>query len=158
MSNQNQPVISWQAQEYKHYPKNLGWYVTFGAISILVVAFFVIVENDIFAAVSLGLIAVMIALFSRHRPEMVNIELNSRGIKFGSISYPYKQLKYFWIVENNRHKTINFHTSALVNNTLILELENQNPDEARDYLVQFLPEHEKSEETTAQKMMHRFKF
>ncbi len=158
MSNGDSKNLSWEAWEFKHYPKNPGWYVTLISIAILVVAFFVIVQNDIFAAVSVGLIAVIIILFSRQTPQRVQIELNSKGVKLDTLSYPYKQLKYFWVVNNPRHQTINFHTTAFVNNTLILELEGQDPEIAREFLLQYLPEHEATEETGIQKIMHRLKF
>ena len=155
MAQQN---IVWQAHEFKHYPKNLGWYVTLVCVFVLMAAFFVIVEKDIFAAVCLVLICFFIIIFSRKLPELVEIELNEHGIRFGNLTYPYKQLKYFWVVNNDRHKTINFHTSALINNVVILELEEQNPVEVRNYLLKFLPEHDQIHETAAQSIMHRFKF
>ena len=158
MSNENQNTLSWSAPEFKHYPKNLGWYVVLATVTLMVMAFFIIVQSDIFAAVSLGILALLIVFFSRQEPEMVDIELNSRGVRFGNITYPYKQLKYFWVVHNERHQTINFHTSALLNSVLILELEDQDPEEARLYLSQYLPEHTETEETPIQKVMHRLKF
>jgi hypothetical protein len=157
MSNENQN-LSWEAWEFKHYPKNLGWYVVLIAVTIMVMAFFIIIQSDIFAAVSLGILALLIIFFSRQKPERVEIDLNSKGVRFGNITYPYKQLKYFWVVHNERHQTINFHTSALLNSVLILELENQDPEEAREFLLQYLPEHSESEETAVQKVMHRLKF
>lgn len=158
MSNDNQKNITWQAPEFRHYPKNVGWYITLVSISVLVIAFFVIVESDIFAAVSLGLITILIILFSRQSPRLVNVELNSKGIKFDNLHYPYKQLKYFWVVNNPRHKTIIFHTTAFLNNTLILELEDQDPEKIREFLLQYLPEHHETEETSIQRIMHRVKF
>ena len=157
MSNENK-TISWKAREFKHYPKNAGWYVILTAGAILVIAFFIFVEKDIFAAVSLGLIALLIAFFSTHKPEEVQIELNSKGVRFGQLLYPYKQLKYFWLVQDPNHKTVNFHTSALLNSILILELEGQNGEEVRQYLLQYLYEHVETQPTSAQKIMHKFKF
>lgn len=158
MSNQNQKPLSWQAWEFKHYPKNAGWYITFISITVLVLAFFIIVENDIFAAVSLAIIAALVLGFSRQKPQRVDIELTSRGVNFGNLFYPHKQIKHFWVVNNDRHRTVNFHTSAFVNNILVVELEDQDPDEVRDFLIRHLPEHPETEETTSQKIMHRFKF
>ena len=157
MSNQNK-TISWQAHEFRHYPKSVGWYTALISITILVIIFFVLVEKDIFAAVCLGLIAVLVILFSRQTPQRVDIELNSKGVRFDKLFYPYQQLKYFWIVETEHHKTINFHNSALVNNIVILELEDQDPEDARQYLLQYLQEHYETEPTPVQKITHRFKF
>jgi len=157
MPDQNKN-ISWQAPEFRHYPKNAGWYITLISVAVLTVAFFIIVESDIFAGVSIGLIAVLIVLFSRQKPQLVNVELNNKGVKFDNLFYPYKQLKYFWVVNNPRHKTINFHTTAFLNNILILELENQNPETTREFLLQYLPEHHETDETAIQRIMHKVKF
>jgi hypothetical protein len=157
MTTQNK-TISWEAHEFRHYPKNAGWYVGLVIITVLTIAFFVIYEHDIFAAVSLGIIAILIFLFSRQTPNRVEIELNSKGVRFDKLFYPYQQLKYFWVVKAEHHKTINLHTSALVNNIVILELEDQDPEAARQYLLQYLPEHPETEPTPVQKIMHKFKF
>ncbi len=155
---ENQNSISWEAWEFKHYAKSLGWYVTLISVSVLLIAFFIIVESDIFAAACLAIITILIVIFSRQLPQRVAIKLTDKGLHFGSLFYPYKQLQYFWVVNNPRHTTVNITTSALVNNMVILELENQDPEEVRDFLVNFVPEHAKTEETSAQKIMHRFKF
>jgi hypothetical protein len=158
MDQKNQNTISWQAHEFRHYPKNIGWYVTLVSITILVIAFFVLVQSDIFAAVCIGIISLLVIFFSRQTPELTNIELSNKGITFGNLFYPYKQLQYFWIVNNENHKTLNFHTSAFVNNTVILELENQDPDNIRLHLLNHVIEHTETEETGPQRIMHKFKF
>jgi hypothetical protein len=156
MDNQNK--ISWQAYEFKHYEKNYGWYVATAAISILVIGFFVI-NRDIFAAISLGIMAIFILFFfAGQKPQIIEIEINTEHIKYGNLIFPYKQIKYFWIVNNERHKTLNFHTTALLNNVMIFQLENQEPEKIRSYLIQHVPEHEETEETFAQKIMHSLKF
>ena len=157
MSNQNK-ILSWEAWEFRHYPKSTGWYVTLICIAVLVIVFFIIVEKDIFAAVCLAIIAFLVFLFSRQTPQRVGIELSSKGVKFDQLFYPYKEIKYFWVVHNEHHQTINLHTSALVNNIVILELDSQNPEEARRFLLQYIPEHTETEATSTQKIMHRFKF
>jgi uncharacterized membrane protein YobD (UPF0266 family) len=154
----NTPSISWQADEFKYYPKNIGWYVTVVCVTILIVAFFIIVQEDIFAAASLGIVGILTILFARHKPSRVQIKLDERGIYFDKLFYPYKQIKYFWVVHNTRHQTINLHTSALINNVVILELENQDPEVIRKFLIQHIPEHPETQETQIQKIMHKFKF
>jgi hypothetical protein len=150
--------ISWQAPEFRHYEKSAGWYVTLISIVILVMAFFVIVQKDIFAAVTMGLIGLLIIFFSRQKPETIPIELTHKSVKYRNIEFPYKQIKHFWVVHNERHKTVNFETTTFVNNTIILELNDQDPEIIRQFLLQYLPEHEETEETTIQKLMHWLKF
>src|ERR1051326_198536 len=119
-------TISWQAPEFRHYEKTQGWYASAIALTILLVGFFII-QNDLFAAVTMGILGTIVILFARKRPEKTDIELSSRGIKFGNLLFPYKQLQYFWVVSTQNHRTVNFHTNTYLNNTIILELEDQDP-------------------------------
>ena len=157
MPQQNQNTINWEAHEFKHYPKTSGWYTALIVVAALTVAFFLL-ERDIFGAVSLAIIAALVFLFARQTPQTVTIELSAKGVKFGKLFYSYKELKYFWIVHDQNHRSVNFHTSALVNNTLILELDGQDPEAVRRFLLRFLPEHSETQATMAQKIMHKFKF
>lgn len=156
-TNKNQN-ITWEAWEFQHYPKNIGWYVTVISISIIVIAFFIFIEKDIFAGVSLAIISLLILIFSKQLPQRVTIELTNKGVHFGNLFYPYKQIKHFWVVYNDRHKSLNFTTSAYVNNTLIIQLDEQKPEEVTEYLIQYLPEHTETQETITQKIAHHTKF
>ncbi|MCL5774932.1 MAG: hypothetical protein M1333_01835 [Patescibacteria group bacterium] len=153
----NQHKISWQAPEYRHYEKNAGWYVTLVSIVILIMAFF-IVQKDVFAAVTTGLLGILVVIFSRQKPETVEMELDHKRVKVGNIEVPYKQIKHFWVVHNEKHKTVNLETTTLVNNMLILELEHLDPEHVRMFLSQYLPEHEETEPTMVQRITHWFKF
>jgi hypothetical protein len=157
MATQNQNTITWQAHEFKHYEKNYGWYVVMVSVSVLIIGFFAI-QRDYFASVCLAIMACLVYFFSKQTPEIVEIELSSKHIRFGRLLFPYQQIKHFWIVNNPRHKTVNLHTTAALNNIIILELEDQDPDEVRDYLLRHVPEHTETDETTVQMVMHRLKF
>lgn len=143
--------------EFRHYEKTAGWYITLTALAILITAFFVI-QKDIFAAATTVIMSAFVLFFSRQTPKMVDIRLTGQGIEFDNIFFPYKQLKYFWIVNNQHHQTVNFHTNTYINNTIILELEGQNPDEIRAFLLGHLSEHEEVHETFVQRISHKLKF
>ncbi len=153
-----QTKISWQAPQFRSYEKNLGWYVTFISLAVLLCAFFVIVQNDIFGAIAIGITAVIALLVSNHKPETVTVELGEKSLKFGNIEFPYKQIKHFWIVHTEKHQTVNLETTTFVNNMLVLELAGQDPEEVRQFLVRHIPEHTETRETFAQKVMHWIKF
>lgn len=158
MPPQKQITISWQAPEFKHYEKNLGWYTTLFAVTVLVVGFFVL-QSDYFAAVIMLIVAVVTFYFARQHPRMMDIEINHNHIKYGPITFHYKHIKYFWIVNNDNHKTLNLETTTYLNNLIILQLEETDPEMVRIFLLQYLPEHPESvEETFAQKIMHLLKF
>ncbi|MBL8030500.1 MAG: hypothetical protein JNN11_04605 [Candidatus Doudnabacteria bacterium] len=157
MPNQNKTLV-WEAPEFKHYEKNLAWYTTLVATAILIIGFFV-VTGDYFAAVTMGIVTGMIVFFSRQTPGLVEVEINNNHIRFGNMMFIYKHLKSFWVVNNPNHKTLNLETTTFFNNLIIIELEEQDPEEVRQLLLQHLPEHpQKIHETFAQKVMHIFKF
>lgn len=158
MSDQNShPILQWQAPEFRHYPKNIGWYITFIALSILIIGFFII-QKDYFGAASLTILACLIAFFSNQHPQTIIILIDQHGIQYGNLHFPYAQVKQFWIVDTEHHKTLNVETTALVNNTLILELVDENPQIIREVLLKHIPEHEDPKATLAQKISHRLKF
>jgi hypothetical protein len=157
MSN-DQKTLSWQAPEFRHYEKNAGWYTTLVSVCVLIVGYFVI-QKDYFAALTMAFIGAALIFFSRHVPNTVDIELTHKHVRFGNMLFPYKHIKSFWVVHNENHKTLNLETTTYLNNLLILELEDQDPEEIRMFMLQYLPEHPTyNKETFAQKLMHKLKF
>ncbi len=149
--------LSWEAPEFQHYPKNFTWYITLGIIVLLVLTF-ELLQKDFFGAISLAVIAVFIVIFAMHQPKRINIDLTSDGIHIENSFIPYEQMKYFWIVDNDNHRTLNLETTAYINRTILIELDSQDPDEVRDIMVQQVPEHSSTEETFIQRLIHRLKF
>ena len=157
MENKKQTII-WETPEFKHYPKNTGWYITLFSVSILVIGFFIIFQKDYFAAVTCALLTGFIVYFGRQRPTLVLVELTHENLRFGNILYPYKQLKSFWVVTTPHHQTLNFIATTLVNNTIIIELEGQDPQEIRNFLLTYLEEHHETEPTFTQRISHKLNF
>lgn len=149
--------LSWEAMEFRHYPKNFAWYITMGIVVLLVIAF-ELLQKDYFGAISLGVIAIFILIFAMHRPNKITIDLTSEGIHIERSFIPYNQMKYFWIVDNENHRTLNIETTAYINRTILVELEAQDPEEVREVMLSEVPEHSSTEETFVQRLIHRLKF
>jgi hypothetical protein len=157
MGNDHQIIHSWQAPEFRHYPKNLAWYITLIIITVLIIAFQV-TQKDLFGAVSIFILGIFVFLFARQQPQEVEIHLTNKGLIIDDSHIPYSAIQHFWIVNNENHRTLNIETTAYLNRTLVIELENQDPEHIRGILVQTVPEHPSTEETFAQRIMHRLKF
>ncbi len=149
--------FSWQAPEFRYYEKNSVWYTTLLAVCVVVIGFFII-EGDWFAAITIFILAGCVVYFSRQKPETIKVELSTVALHFGNMVFPYKQLKHFWIVNNHNHKTLNFETSTVLHNTIVVELMDQNENEVRTFLLQYIPEHHETRETFVQKISHKLKF
>ena len=154
----NENRISWQAPEFRHYEKNIGWYITLVSIAVLIIGFFVILQKDYFAAITIAILTAAIVYFARQTPSIVEIHLTNKGVHHGPINVPYKQIKHFWVVDRENHKTVNFETSTYLNRLMVVELEDQDPDEIREFLLGYLPEHEETEPTVTQRLIHWLKF
>lgn len=150
-------VFLWQAPEFRHYPKNPAWYITFAVIAILLVGYQVL-QKDFFGAISLAVIGVIVTIFAHHKPQEITIEISDLGIHINGDLIPYNRIRKFWIINDGTHKTLNFETTAYINHILTLELEDLDSDELHEFLSEILPEHEDPNPTTSQRLSHWFRF
>jgi hypothetical protein len=160
MAEEEQVILSWRAPEFQHYPKNTAWYITLFLLMTLIIFFFIL-QKDIFGAICIFIFGVFVFIFSRQRPRIVAVNLTTAGVAIDETFIPYKSIKHFWVVYNEHHRTLNLETTAYLNRTLIVQFpedDSIDPRLIRDVLVQAVPEHEETEPTLAQKVMHRLKF
>ncbi len=157
MPSKDEFLIAWEAPEFKHYHKNAAWYITLGAAAILIIGY-MLIQRDLFGAITILILGIFIVFFSLQRPERITVGFSKKGVHIGELHLPYKTIKYFWVVHNERHKTLNMETTAYLNRLIIVELEDQDPEFIRAFLLQAVPEHENTQETFAQKVMHHLKF
>ncbi len=155
MFDENTNTISWEALEFKPYTKNTGWYAGLVTVAVILIGLS-IWRKDIFGAVSLMVIAGIVFYLFNKEPKAIKITLAPTGIYQGESFLPYKAIRNFWLVESV-HQTLNLETTAYLNRIQVIELGNQDGEEVREYLLQYLTEHETGEETFAQQVMHRFK-
>ena len=157
MAKQIETILEWQAPEFRHYPKNAAWFITYAIIVALLVAY-EIVQHDWFGAISIIIIAGLFAAFALHKPKEVMIRLTTHGLHIDDTNIPYDNIRHFWIVDTENHKTLNIETTAYLNHQLSIELHEQDPDEVQEILEELLPENDQAQETAIQKIAHRFKF
>jgi hypothetical protein len=150
-------IIEWQAPEFRHYPKNITWFIVFGGIVAVVIGY-QLFQHDWFGGVAVAILAGLIAAFALHRPSEVTIRITTIGIHIDDTSIPYTHIKQFWIVDNDNHKTLNIETTAYLNHLLAIELHEQDADEVHEILSELLPENVEAEESVAQRIAHRFRF
>jgi uncharacterized membrane protein YobD (UPF0266 family) len=150
-------IIEWEAPEFRHYPKNVAWFLIFGIV-VAVIIIYQIFQKDWFGAISILIIAFFFAAFALHKPKIVNIRISTEGLHINDTFIPYNQIKQFWVVNNDNHRTLNIETTAYLNHLLAIELHEQDADEVQEILQELLPENEESDETFVQRIAHRFRF
>ncbi len=157
MAKLPETIIEWEAPEFRHYPKNAAWLITYIIVTALLV-FYQVFQQDWFGTISVSIIAIMLGIFAFHRPKMVTVKISTFGIHIDDTHIPFNNIKLFWIVENEHHKTLNIETTAYLNHSLAIELHEQDADEVQEILEELLPEKEDKSETPAQIISHRLKF
>lgn len=150
-------IIEWQAPEFRHYPKNAAWFISY-AIIVAMLVIYQLYQKDWFGAISIGVIAAMFGIFAMHRPGIVTVKISTLGLHIDDSTIPFNNIRQFWVVDTEQHKTLNIETTAYLNHQLAIELEDQDGDEIQEILAELLPEKEDQQETMAQRIAHKLKF
>ncbi|MBI4049731.1 MAG: hypothetical protein HY395_02880 [Candidatus Doudnabacteria bacterium] len=156
--NQTTEQISWQAPEFTAHQKTLQWYVTFGVISLLLLAFAVFTGS--FITITTFILGIAIAyFFATKQPQNTTYTMSGLGIGINHNTIPYKNIRKFWIIyKPPQTKTLNFETTAYLNNTVSLELGDQDPVAVKLFLKRYLPEDLDMDETITDILARKAKF
>ncbi len=141
------PVV-WEALEYDHHHKTADWYWAVGIIAVSIALISVILGNIIFA------IVVLVSLFAlivgaRRTPRIVRFELNKTGLLIDDTEFhPYTRLRSFWVENNTHHdgkSKLYFHSRKVTSQLIVIPIDEVDPEEVRDYLLDMLLEEEHGE-------------
>ncbi len=88
--------IEWSALEYEDKERSADW---FWALGIIVVAGSVasLIYKNYFFAMILIIGGILLGFFAIKKPDVINYELNEKGLKIKTHFYPYKNIKSFWV-------------------------------------------------------------
>jgi hypothetical protein len=133
-------TIVWKASSHTQHKRTYAWYLGFGIISLGLILF-ALFTHSILTLITFILLIVVVFIFATQPAVKVSYKLTNVGIEAGSITYPYKIIKKFWITYNPPTiKTLSFETSAYLNNKVSLQLGDQDPVMVKSFLNQYLPE------------------
>jgi hypothetical protein len=149
--------ISWKTEDFKRQPKNKFWYFGFVVVAIGLIAFGIYLDSIItIIAFSLSIIAILIVSFQN--PRLVTYKLTKTGIVIDKSTYPYKNIRKFWILYYPPTvTTLNFETTAYLNNQVSIELGSQNPLDIKTFLQNYLPEDLEKEESLSDVLSRKLK-
>ena len=100
-------VITWTASEYIDHTRGAGWYLALVAGTVVLSAAVYLLTKDYFASGVIVFMAVILGIFSTHKPKQVTYELSSSGLKAGEKNYPYSLFKSFTIIRENALCSLN---------------------------------------------------
>ena len=150
-------ILHWKAPSHEAHQRSGSWYLIFAIISVGLMAF-AIYDRSIITIITFALIILMIFVISTQAPREITCKITKTGISLGNTLYPYKTIKTFWIMYNPPEiKTLNFETTAYINNTIIVQLGNQDPVTVKLALSQYLLEDLNREESATDALARRLK-
>ena len=156
MNNQNNKIV-WEAHEFRVYNKSPLWYLIFGLIALGLIAY-AAYTRDLIILITFGVIIVAAYFYSRQKPGLIRYELSTTGVHINQMFYPYRNIRKFWVFYTPENKSLNFETTAYLNNRISLELGKQDPVQIRTFLKSYLQEDLNIEESFMEVISRKIKF
>jgi hypothetical protein len=100
-----QPV-HWQAHEYIHREKNVGWFIAFTIVVIALMLMAIFLIQSITFAVLVPVMAVALLVYSHRPPRVLNYTLSHQGLHVNDHLYPFVQFKGFGVIHDGEEYSV----------------------------------------------------
>ena len=150
-------MLHWEAPEFEYKEKSSDWYWILGIVAV-VGALIAVLLDDVLFAIFIGVGAFVMSIFASKHPEMIQVELNHRGVLVNKRLYLHRSIDSFWVEDfrEGREKLLITQrgTFAL---QVVLPIQNIDPDLVREFMIDYCEEEEQSE-TIAERILEYFHF
>jgi len=99
--NDDTVLIRWEAPEYAHRERTMGWYVIFGVVTLVLAAAAILIIKSITFAILVPVMAVALFVYTQHTPEVLRYTLSRKGLHINDKLFMYNQFKSFGIIDHN---------------------------------------------------------
>lgn len=141
------PLVQWTAPEFQHYDRGPLWF-TIGGILVLLLVLYGIWTGSWTESIVFLLLASVYYLTHHEQPRQFDVMISEMGIKFGDKTYPYSNIKNFWILYHPPHvKKLGFRPLEGWAHDVHISLEDQDPVVLRNLLITQIPEWEGKQES-----------
>jgi len=102
-----QTTFAWRGTEFIEHPHNTLWYgaLAFAAAALTVFVYFV--TKDYIATATIPIVGIIVGIFAKHKPRVVDYEISDTGLKVGEKDYPYSLFKSFSVLQEGNLKSVN---------------------------------------------------
>jgi hypothetical protein len=149
--------IHWQTLEYEPRKKSTDWYWALGIIAVSAAVTAIILGNILFAILIL-IGAFLVGIFAAKDPEIINCEINDRGVVINKTLYPYKDLDSFWVeIYSEEDGKLILKSKKTLMPHIVIPIEEASPESVHEKLLEHLEEEEMSE-SISEKILELFGF
>lgn len=133
--------LAWQVPSRPFKKRNREFFSTIGAIVLLLVIILVFFKEWLLIAVIIAM-AFTAYILATVPPGQIKHQITNRGITTANKNYFYKDLTRFWIGEKLNQKVLYVETSLGFPKRLMFLLGQENQDQIKKLLTQYLPQEE----------------
>ena len=165
MLHDNTILTAWEISEYEEQSRTNDWYWIIGFVAVVSIVLAIVLHDYLFALiVILGVI--LIFTYSNRKPQAVEVQVSTSGIKVGHVFHPYEDIQAFWITEEVKQLSAaptalsnpNEASGEIITHHVLLATKSwyhpfmkillpidMNPFEMREFLLQYVEEAEITE-------------
>ena len=103
-------LFSWEIEEYRVHTRGKWWYVLFFGLTGIVSIYAITAANFLFLFILL-MIAGIILISDRRSPRKLLVSIEKDGLRIGGEWHIWKNIEYFWVVNEPEVQSIYFETS-----------------------------------------------
>ncbi|PLX28464.1 hypothetical protein C0581_02165 [Candidatus Parcubacteria bacterium] len=145
----------WSVPEYDQHTRNRAWYILMTIIGVGFVVYALFTDNFLFALVII-LFAIIVFLQTHQEPIVIPFKITELGIMVNNRFYSYSELDEFYIIYNPPEvKTLFIETVSTTKPRLRIPFMDEDPNEVRATLKEFLDEDFEKEEEPFSDMLAR---
>jgi hypothetical protein len=93
--------LEWQDYEYDHKDKGSDWFWVVGLVGLISIILAIIFKNFLFAIILL-ISTFLVMLYGTRQPELINFQINQRGLKAKDDLFLFDTLKTFAIKSDTK--------------------------------------------------------
>lgn len=133
-------LLGWPVPEFIKHQRGGYWYLL-AVLAVLGVLAYSVFTYNFFLIIITVLTVIILFVYHRQEPEMVDFAITEQGLLVGRRFYPYKEINKFWLVyQRGRTKSLFIDFKGVIRPHLDIPLEQQDPLAIRDILLKYLEE------------------
>ncbi len=148
-------LADWEYPEFMQFERGWLWYLIAGLVTAGLAAYAVWDKNWLFLII-IVFSTLIFALANIRQPEKLHVIITTKGVMLRDKFLPYQDIKNFWMIyQPPMVKSLYIEPRSFFIPRLHVHLENQNPVEIREMLLQFLEEDFSKEEEPQSELFGR---
>lgn len=157
-AQQSEGVVSWTASEYIAHQKNLGWWLAFGGLVLVIAAGIFLWTRDLVSVVAIVVMATLFGYYAGRKPVVQQYHITNDGVYIGDKLYRFSELKSFSVVRQGAFSSIEFLPLKRLMPYIPMYYAPDQESAILEVLSQYLPVEAERRQDPIDRFMHKIRF